>query len=117
MALRGECPIRPLPGKLVVERTDPKKIGRILIPETAHEKTAARLGRVLAVGPAKLTFTFDELAGASRRGDAPDPAFPIHPGDVVAFLGFAGSEIQVAGKTYVVLARTEVLAVIDDPGS
>ncbi|WP_371499811.1 co-chaperone GroES [Kitasatospora sp. NBC_00374] len=57
-----------------------------------------RRGQVVAVGP-----------GRPLEGGKPHP-LDVKVGQVVVFPGFAGSEVEVEGQTYVELPEDEILA-------
>lgn len=92
--------IKPLHDKVVVERfeAEGKSAGGILLPDTAKEKPAQ--GTVIASGPGRTLDT-----GAVVPLD-------VKKGDRVLFAGFAGSEIKVNGKEYLILSENEILAVL-----
>jgi chaperonin GroES len=93
--------IVPLNDKIVVERleADDKTAGGILLPDTAKEKP--KQGKVLSVGDGKL------LENGKRA------AFQVRPGDRVLFTSYAGSEVTVDGKEYMVMTEDDLLAVVD----
>jgi chaperonin GroES len=93
--------IVPLNDKIVVERleADDKTAGGILLPDTAKEKP--KQGKVLSVGDGKL------LENGKRA------AFQVKPGDRVLFTSYAGSEVTVDGKEYMVMTEDDLLAVVD----
>src|SRR5262249_15315173 len=93
--------IVPLNDKIVVERleADDKTAGGILLPATAKEKP--KQGKVLSVGDGKL------LENGKRA------AFQVKPGDRVLFTSYAGSEVTVDGKEYMVMTEDDLLAVVD----
>ena len=92
--------IKPLHEKVVVERMDAetKSAGGILIPDTAKEKPMK--GTVIAVGPGRVL----------ESGEV--KALDVKKGDKVLFGGYAGSEVKVDGKDYLILSENEILAVI-----
>jgi chaperonin GroES len=92
--------IVPLNDKIVVERleADDKTAGGILLPDTAKEKP--KQGKVLSVGDGKL------LENGKRA------AFQVKPGDRVLFTSYAGSEVTVDGKEYMVMTEDDLLAVV-----
>ncbi|HEY2787485.1 MAG TPA: co-chaperone GroES [Fimbriiglobus sp.] len=93
--------IVPLNDKIVVERleAEDKTSGGILLPDTAKEKP--KQGKVLSVGDGKL------LENGKRA------AFQVKPGDRVLFTSYAGSEVTVDGKEYMVMTEDDLLAVVD----
>ena len=92
--------IKPLHEKVVVERMDAetKSAGGILIPDSAKEKPMK--GTVIAVGPGRVL----------ESGEV--KALEVKKGDKVLFGGYAGSEVKVDGKDYLILSENEILAVI-----
>ena len=92
--------ITPLNDKIVVERleAEDKSAGGIIIPDAAKEKP--KQGKVLSVGEGKV------LENGSRA------AFQVKVGDKVLFSSYAGSEVTVEGKDYLVMTEDDVLAVV-----
>jgi chaperonin GroES len=92
--------IKPLHDKVVVERmeAESKSAGGILIPDTAKEKPMR--GIVIAVGPGRVL----------ENGDV--KALDVKKGDKVLFGGYAGSEVKVDGKDYLIVNESEIYAVI-----
>jgi len=92
--------IKPLSEKVVIERSvaETKSSGGILIPDTAKEKP--RRGTVIAVGPGRVLET-----GEVRPLD-------VKKGDQVLFGGYAGSEVKLEGKNYLIVNESEIFAVI-----
>ena len=92
--------ITPLNEKIVVERleADDKTAGGIILPDTAKEKP--KQGKILALGDGK------QLENGKR---AP---FQVKTGDRVLFTSYAGSEVTVDGKEYLVMTEDDVLAVV-----
>ena len=90
----------PLNDKIVVERlaADDKTTGGIIIPDAAKEKP--KQGKILAVGEGKV------LENGSR---AP---FQVKVNDRVLFTSYAGSEVTVAGKEYLIMTEEDILAVV-----
>jgi chaperonin GroES len=93
--------VRPLRDRLLVERIEEQeqRVGWIIIPDTAKEKP--QQGRVVAVGKGRV----------SDRGEV----FPldVKAGDTVLFGKYAGTEIKIDGKEYLILREDEVFGVLD----
>jgi chaperonin GroES len=93
--------MRPLRDRLLVERIEEaeQRIGGIIIPDTAKEKP--QQGRVVAVGKGRI----------NDKGEV----FPldVKEGETVLFGKYAGSEIKLDGKEYLILREEEVLGVIE----
>lgn len=92
--------IKPLHEKVVVERMDAesKSAGGILIPDSAKEKPMR--GTVIAVGPGRVL----------ESGEV--KALEVKKGDKVLFGGYAGSEVKLDGKDYLIVNESEIFAVI-----
>jgi chaperonin GroES len=90
----------PLNDKLLVERVEAeeKTAGGIVLPDTAREKP--KQGNVLALGDGKV------LDNGKRQ------AFQVKKGDRVLFTSYAGSEIKVDGKEYLIMSEEDILAIV-----
>jgi chaperonin GroES len=93
--------MRPLHDRILVERVEEQeqRIGGIIIPDTAKEKP--QQGRVVA-------------AGTGRRGEKGE-VFPldVKEGDTILFGKYAGTEIKIDGKEYLIMREDEVLGVVE----
>jgi chaperonin GroES len=93
--------MRPLRDRLLVERVEEQeqRIGGIIIPDTAKEKP--QQGRVVAVGKGRV----------NDKGEV----FPldVREGETILFGKYAGSEIKIEGREYLILREDEVLGVLD----
>lgn len=94
--------LKPLGNRVAVSPDEPpaKSPGGILMPDTAKSKPAR--GRIVAVGP-----------GNYQAGLASDRVpLAVAVGDEVVYGKYTGTEIEVEGKTFVILAEDEILAKI-----
>jgi len=93
--------IRPLGEKVLISRleAEEKTKGGIVLPDTAKEKP--QKGTILAVGDGKLL----------KDGKRAKPQ--VAKGDKVIFASYAGTEIKVDGKEYVLMDESEILAILD----
>ncbi len=93
--------IKPLDDRVVIERIeeDEKTAGGIFLPETAKEKP--QRGRVIAVGPGKLTDDGDRAEIGVKKGDE------------VLFGKFGGTEVEVDGQELLIMRASDLLAVIE----
>jgi len=93
--------IRPLADKVLVERieAESKTSGGIVLPDTAKEKP--QRGKVVSVGDGKV------LDDGTRR------QMQVKKGDHVLFTSYAGSEIKVDGKEYLIMDESDIMAVIE----
>jgi chaperonin GroES len=90
--------LRPLDDRIVVEPTEAeeKTAGGILLPDTAKQKP--QQGKVVAVGPGKL----------SDKGSR--SAVGVKTGDVVLYGKYSGSDVEVNGKELKILRESDILA-------
>lgn len=93
--------IRPLADKVLVERieAESKTAGGIVLPDTAKEKP--QRGKIVSVGEGKV------LEDGTRR------AMQVKKGDQVLFTSYAGTEIKVDGKEYLIMDESDIMAVIE----
>jgi chaperonin GroES len=87
--------IKPLADRVVVEAAaaEEKTAGGIIIPDTAKEKP--QRGKVVAVGTGKK-----------------DEPVTVKVGDNVLYGKYAGTEIQIEGKDYLIMRESDIFAVI-----
>ena len=92
--------IRPLDDRVVVEplEAEEKTAGGILLPDSAKQKP--QRGRVLAVGPGKLSDKGERCVVAVVKGDE------------VIYGRYAGSDIEVDGREIKILRESDILAKI-----
>jgi chaperonin GroES len=90
----------PLNDKILVERVEAeeKTAGGIVLPDTAKEKP--KLGKILEMGDGK---TLDNGKRAT---------FQVKKGDKVLFTSYAGSEVTVDGKEYLIMTEDDILAIV-----
>ena len=87
--------IKPLADRVLIEpkEAETKTAAGIYIPDTAKEKP--QQGTVIAAGPGKK-----------------DEPMELKVGDVVLYGKYAGTEITVEGKNYLIMKQSDVLAVL-----
>lgn len=92
--------IKPLRDKVVVMRLEEeeKKIGGIIIPDTAKEKPMQ--GKVIAVGP-----------GALDKNGKRMP-LDVKKGDKVLFGKYSGTEVSIDGKEYLIMDSSDIYAIL-----
>ena len=97
--------VKPLGDRILVERIEQesKTAGGIIIPDNAKEKP--KQAKVLAVGP------------GAKDENGKRIAMDVSVGDIVLFTQWAGSEIKVDGKDFLVLKESDVIGIIEDAGS
>ena len=100
MAKTKDAPVnlRPLDDRVVVEslEAEEKTSGGILLPDTAKQKP--QQGKVIAVGPGKLSDKGDRLA------------LGVKVGDTVLFGKYSGSDVEVGGRELKILREADILA-------
>ncbi|MEJ5302107.1 MAG: co-chaperone GroES [Bacteroidales bacterium] len=87
--------IKPLADRVVVEpaQAENKTASGIIIPDTAKEKP--QKGTVVAVGAGKK-----------------DEPLTVKVGDVVLYGKYAGTEINIDGKDYLIMRESDILAIL-----
>ena len=93
--------VRPLHDRVLIKRLEEEKAakGGIIIPDTAREKPME--GKVVAVGPGKMT------------DDGKRAPLDVKAGDRILFGKYAGTEIKVDEQDYVIMREEEILAVFE----
>lgn len=93
--------LRPLGDRLIVEPIEQEEMtaSGIVLPETAKEKPMQ--GKVLAVGP------------GARKEDGSRVAVDVKEGDAVLYAKYAGTEVKIDNKKYLILKESDVLAVVE----
>ncbi len=94
--------LKPLRDKVVVERSEAeeKTAGGIVLPETAKDKP--KQGTVVSVGTGRVL----------ENGDV--KPLEVKKGDKVLFGSYAGSEVKIDGKEFLIMGESEILAVIEN---
>ncbi len=93
--------IQPLADKVLVERLEAqnKTAGGIVLPDTAKEKP--QRGKVVSVGEGRL------LDDGTRQ------KVQVKKGDEIIFTSYAGTEVKIAGKEYLIMNESDIMAVIE----
>lgn len=93
--------LKPISDNILVERLEAEqKKGAIIIPDSAKEKP--KQGKVVAVGKGKT----DEDGKLIRMN--------VKKGDKIIFASFAGTDVEIKGKEYVIMREEDVLGIIED---
>ena len=87
--------IRPLADRVLIEpkEAETKTAAGIYIPDTAKEKP--QQGKVIAVGPGKK-----------------DEPMEVKVGDEVLYGKYAGTEVSVEDKKYLIVKQSDILAIL-----
>jgi len=93
--------IRPLADKVLVQRLEAenKTSGGIVLPDTAKEKP--QRGKIVAVGKGKVL------------DDGTVKALQVKKGDMVLFTSYAGTDVKIDRKEYLIMDESSILAVIE----
>ena len=88
--------IQPIDDRLLIQpvEEEEQRVGNIIIPDTAKEKP--RMGKVIAVG------TDEDIKETFKEGDR------------VLFAKYAGDEIKIQGTEYLIVQRSDVLAIVKE---
>ena len=94
--------VKPLNDRVLVKRIEEVQVtkGGIVIPDTAKEKPIE--GKVIAVGPGKMSDAGSRMA------------LQLKAGDRVLFGKYAGTEIKMEGEEYLMMREEDILAIITD---
>jgi chaperonin GroES len=92
--------LKPLGDRLIVEPIEQEELtaSGIVLPETAKEKPMQ--GKVLAIGP------------GARKEDGSRIAMDVSTGDTVLYAKYAGTEVKLENKKYLILKETDLLAIV-----
>lgn len=87
--------VKPLADRVLIEpaSAETKTVGGIIIPDTAKEKPLK--GTVVAVG-----------------NGTKDEDMVLKEGDVVLYGKYAGTELEIEGKKYLIMRQSDVVAVL-----
>jgi chaperonin GroES len=87
--------LKPLADRVLVEpaTAEEKTAGGIIIPDTAKEKP--QRGTVIAVGNGKK-----------------DEPITVKAGDTVLYGKYAGTEISIEGKDYLIMRESDIFAIV-----
>ena len=87
--------IKPLANRVVIEpkEAETKTASGLYIPDTAKEKP--QQGKIVAAGPG-----------------IKDEPMEVKVGDVVLYGKYAGTEVTVEGKDYIILKQSDILAIL-----
>jgi chaperonin GroES len=93
--------IRPLQDRIIVERIEEetKTASGLIIPDSAKEKP--QQGVVVAAGKGKV------LEGGTIL------PLDIKPGDKVLFGKYAGTEVKIEGKEFLIMREDDILGVVE----
>ncbi len=92
--------IKPLADRVVVEPDEAQEVsaGGIILPDTAQEKP--QQGKVVAVGPGKVSDAGTLIESAVKKGDT------------VLYGKYSGTEVTIDGREYSIMRESDILAVL-----
>ena len=92
--------IRPLADRVVIKKieAEEKTASGIVLPGTAKEQP--QMAEVLEVGPGGIV-------------DGKEIVMELKVGDKVIYSKYAGTEVKLEGKEYIILRQNEILAVVE----
>ena len=92
--------LQPLGDRVVVKPVEKEEVtkGGIVLPDTVTERPQE--GKVLAIGPGKMT------------DDGKRIPMDIKVGDIVIYAKYGGSEIKEDGDELIILRESDILAII-----
>ncbi len=90
--------LQPLADRLVVKPTEREEVtkGGIVLPDTVKEKPQE--GKILAVGPGRLSE------------DGKRITMDVKVGDIVIYSKYGGTEIKIEDEDLVILHESDILA-------
>jgi len=90
--------IEPLGDRVVIRPTPKEEVskGGIVLPDTAKEKPQE--GKIIAVGPGRLTEEGNRIAMEMKKGDK------------VLYSKYAGTEFKLDGEELIVMREGDILA-------
>jgi len=94
--------IRPLADKVLVQRLEAQKktAGGIVLPDSAKEKP--QRGKIISVGQGKIL------------DDGTVKKLQLKKGDQVLFTSYAGTDVKIDGKEYLIMSESDIMAVIEN---
>ncbi|HIE05602.1 MAG TPA: co-chaperone GroES [bacterium (Candidatus Stahlbacteria)] len=91
--------VKPLHDRILVERIEEEqKKGGIIIPDTAKEKP--QQGKIVAVGAGRIDESGKRIP------------MDVKKGDIILFGKYAGTEITIKDKEYLILREEDVLGIV-----
>ena len=93
--------LEPLADRLVVKPIEKEEVtkGGIFLPDTAKEKPQE--GKVIAVGPGRVTDEGKRIA------------MDLKVGDTVIYAKYGGTEIEIDGKDLLIMRESDILAKVE----
>lgn len=92
--------LKPLADRVVIQSIENEEVtkGGIVLPGSAKEKP--QMAEVIAVGPGGVI-------------DGKEITMYVKTGDKVIYSKYAGTEVKLDGKEYIVVRQNDILAVVE----
>jgi len=92
--------LKPLADRVVIQSLETEEVtkGGIILPGSAKEKP--QMAEVIAVGPGGVV-------------DGKEVTMYVNVGDKVIYSKYAGTEVKLDGKEYIVVRQNDILAVVE----
>ena len=93
--------IKPVDERVLIEplEEEERKVGGIIIPDTAKERP--QMGKIIAVGD-----DMTKKEGGKKLSEI------VKVGDKVLYAKYGGTEVKHNEKTYLIVSRNDILAVV-----
>ena len=93
--------IKPLGDRVVIEALAKEEVTKsgIVLPDTVKEKPQE--GKIVAVGTGRTLENGQKVA------------LDVKAGDKIIFSKYAGTEVKVEGKDYLIISERDILAIIE----
>ncbi len=100
-ATASSVALKPLDDRVVVQTIEAEETtaSGLVIPDTAKEKP--QQGKVLAVGPGRVSDSGDRIP------------IDVSEGDTVVYSKYGGTEVKLDGEEYLILSARDILAVVE----
>ena len=98
---QAKAQLQPLGNRLVVKAVAHEEMTRsgIVLPDTAKE--TPQEGKVIAIGPGRVTDDGKRLP------------MDVQVGDTIIFAKYSGSEVKLGTDEYLIISESDVLAVLN----
>lgn len=92
--------LKPLADRVVIQSLETEEVvkGGIILPGSAKEKP--QMAEVVAVGPGGVV-------------DGKEVTMYVHVGDKVIYSKYAGTEVKLDDKEYIVVRQNDILAIVE----
>ena len=96
--------LKPIDERVLIkpQEEEERKVGGIIIPDTAS-KDRPQMGEVVAMG--------DDVEIADRKQKKMSEMLKV--GDTVVFAKYGGTEVKLDDDEYLLVSRTDILAVVE----